>query len=40
MSVSKFLGSISNSNSGSGEDYDSNENLNSKIVKFLLVGMI
>ena len=36
MSDSKFLGSISNSNSGSGEDYDSNENLNSKIVKFFI----
>ena len=36
MSVSKFLGAISSSNSGSGEDYDSNENLNSKIVKFFI----
>lgn len=36
MSISKFIGSISNSNSGSGEDYDSDENLNSKIVKFFI----
>ena len=40
MSVSKCLGYIFNSTSGKGNDYKTDENLNSKIVKFLLVGVI
>ena len=36
MSVSRFMGSISSCNSGSGEDYESDENLNSKTIKFFI----
>ena len=36
MSVSKFLGSISNTSSGSGDKFESDENINSKIVKFFI----
>lgn len=36
MSVSKFLGSLSNSNSGSGNSFESDEYVNSKIAKFFI----
>ena len=36
MSVSKFLGSISNTSSGSGDKFESDENMNSKIVKYFI----
>ena len=36
MSVSKCLGHIFNSTSGKGNDYKTDENLDSKIVKFFI----